>query len=137
MQGVMPGHPGQGIPVRCREIPKWPCLAEGRLPLRASRTELFLWRERQVELEAAEQVEVLSVSWATTMQQEIPPGRLSRVSSYDALGNYALMPVGPAIAGPLASAFGALAVLAAGGALVVILPIPVLLFPEVRQMRRR
>lgn len=82
-------------------------------------------------------LEVFSVSWATTMQQEIPPGKLSRVSSYDALGGYALTPVGTAIAGPLASAFGTTAVLAAGGALVVILPLLVLVVPEVRHMRRR
>jgi MFS family permease len=81
-------------------------------------------------------VEVFSVSWATTMQQEIPPEKLSRVSSYDALGNYALTPVGTAIAGPLASSFGSRAVLATGGALVVILPALVLLVPEVRHMRR-
>lgn len=82
-------------------------------------------------------LEVLSVSWATTLQQEIPSEKLSRVSSYDALGNYALTPVGTAIAGPLASAFGTPAVLAAGGALVVILPVLVLLVPEVRHMRRK
>ena len=63
--------------------------------------------------------------------------KLSRVSSYDALGNYALTPVGTAIAGPLASAFGSRAVLAAGGALVVILPVLVLLVSEVRNMRRK
>lgn len=75
-------------------------------------------------------LEVFSVSWATTMQQEIPPEKLSRVSSYDALGSYALSPAGTAIAGPLASAFGASAVLAGGGALVVILPTLVLLVPR-------
>jgi MFS family permease len=86
-------------------------------------------------------LEVLAVSWATVMQQEIPPEMLSRVSSYDALGNYALTPVGTAIAGPLASAFGTRAVMAAGGALVVILPVLVLpvlvlLVPEIRHLRR-
>ena len=79
---------------------------------------------------------MFSVSWATTMQQEIPPERLSRVSSYDALGNFALTPAGTAIAGPLASAYGTQALLATGGALVVILPALVLLVPEVRHMRR-
>jgi hypothetical protein len=76
------------------------------------------------------------VSWATALQQEIPPEKLSRVSSYDALGNYALTPVGTAIAGPLAATFGTSAVLAAGGAIVVLLPILVLLVPEVRHMQR-
>jgi hypothetical protein len=68
-------------------------------------------------------VEVYSVNWATTLQQEIPPGKLSRVSAYDSLGNYALTPAGTAIAGPLASAFGTTVVLAAGGALIAILPL--------------
>lgn len=82
-------------------------------------------------------LEVFSVSWATTMQQEVPPAKLSRVSSYDALGNYALTPAATAIAGPLAGAFGISAVLTVGGALVVLLPALALLVPEVRHMRRR
>jgi len=82
-------------------------------------------------------LEVFGVSWATTMQQEIPPEKLSRVSSYDAFGGYALTPVGTAIAGPLATAFGTQAVLTAGGALIVLLPLLVLLVPEVRHLRRQ
>jgi MFS family permease len=82
-------------------------------------------------------VEVFTVSWATTLQQEIPPAKLSRVSSYDALGNNVLTPVGMAIVGPLAATFGTAVVLAAGGALVVLLPALVLLLPEVRQLRRQ
>jgi MFS family permease len=82
-------------------------------------------------------VEVFTVSWATALQQEIPAEKLSRVSSYDALGNFALAPVGTALAGPLASALGTSGVLAGGGALVVLLPVLVLLVPEVRQLRRR
>jgi MFS family permease len=82
-------------------------------------------------------LEVFGVSWTTVLQQEIPPERLSRISSYDALGNYALAPVGIAIAGPLAAAFGTSAVLTAGGALVILLPLLVLLLPEVRHIRRR
>jgi len=82
-------------------------------------------------------VEVYSVNWATALQQEIPPGTLSRVSSYDALGNYALTPAGTVIAGPLAAAFGTRAVLAGGGILVVVLPLLVLLGPGVRRVRRR
>jgi MFS family permease len=82
-------------------------------------------------------LEVFGVSWATTLQQEIPAEKLSRVSSYDALGGYALTPVGTAIAGPLAAAFGTAAVLTAGGVLIVLLPLLVLLVPEVRHLRRR
>jgi MFS family permease len=81
-------------------------------------------------------LELFTVSWATTLQQEIPPDKLSRVSSYDILGNYLLTPVATAIAGPLASAFGTPPILLAGAALVVALPALVLLVPEVRNMRR-
>jgi hypothetical protein len=82
-------------------------------------------------------VEVFSVSWAIALQQEIPAEMLSRVSSYDALGSFALAPAGTAVAGLLAGAFGTAGVLAAGGALVVILPVLVLFVPEVRQLRRK
>lgn len=82
-------------------------------------------------------LEVFSVNWATTMQQEIPLALLSRVSSYDALGSFALAPVGAAVAGPLAGAFGTSAVLTVGGILTILLTVAVLFVPEVRHMRRR
>jgi hypothetical protein len=77
---------------------------------------------------------VFAVGWATTLQQEIAPAKLSRVSSYDALGSYALAPVGTAVAGPLAATYGPGIVLAIGGALLILLPACVLLLPEVRQL---
>jgi len=86
---------------------------------------------------AGASLEVLTVCRATTMQQEIPPEKLSRVASYDALGGTSLTPAATAIAGPLAATFGTTSVLAAGGALVATLPVLVLLVPEVRHMRRR
>ena len=45
-------------------------------------------------------IETFGVLWDTTMQQEIPQDRLSRVYSYDALGSFALIPLGLALAGP-------------------------------------
>lgn len=82
-------------------------------------------------------VEMFAINWATALQQEIPAGKLSRVSSYDALGSYALAPVGTAAAGPLAATFGVSAVLVAGGAVVAVLRLLILLVPEVRQIHRR
>jgi len=81
--------------------------------------------------------EIFVVNWTTTMQQEIPPAMLSRVSSYDALGSLALAPVGTVVAGPLAGAFGTSAVLTAGGIIIAVLTAAVLLVPEVRQLRRQ
>jgi MFS family permease len=80
--------------------------------------------------------ELFSVNWVTTMQQEIPPAALSRVSSYDALGSFALTPVGTAVAGPLLLAFGAPAVLAGAGLTTVGLTLLVLAVPDVRNLRR-
>jgi len=77
------------------------------------------------------------VNWVTTMQQEIPSDLLSRLSSFDALGTFALAPVGVAAAGPLAAAFSTSSVLLTGGAAIVLLTFAVLLVPEVRQMRRQ
>ncbi len=82
--------------------------------------------------------EVFMVNWVTTMQQEIPHDLMSRLSSFDAFGSFALAPVGVAVAGPLASAFGITSVLIAGGLVIVGLTLAVvLLVPEVRQLRRR
>ncbi len=55
--------------------------------------------------------------WETALARHIPPHALSRVSSYDWMGSLALMPLGFALAGPLASAFGARTVLGIGGVL--------------------
>jgi MFS family permease len=86
---------------------------------------------------AGASVEVFSVNWATTMQQEIPPAMLSRLSSYDALGSFALAPVGTAVAGPLAASFGTSGILTAGAVVIVLLTAAVLLVPEVRNMQRQ
>jgi MFS family permease len=79
---------------------------------------------------------VFGVNWSTTMQQEIPPEKLSRLSSYDALGSFALSPVGAVVAGPLAGVFGPGPVLVAGGVVVIVLTAAVLFVPEVRQLAR-
>jgi MFS family permease len=81
--------------------------------------------------------EVFLVNWVTTMQQEIPPDLLSRLSAYDGMGSMALSPVGVAIAGPIAAAIGTTTALVWGGLIIVALTVVVLTVPEVRQLRRR
>ena len=51
--------------------------------------------------------DVFGVLWQTTMQREIPPESLSRVSSYDAFGSVIFGPVGLLLAGPAAVLIGA------------------------------
>jgi hypothetical protein len=57
---------------------------------------------------------LFGIWWETSLARYIPPEALSRVSSYDWVGSLALMPLGFAIAGPLALAFGARSVLIVG-----------------------
>ena len=51
-------------------------------------------------------LETFGIMWDTTMQQEIPQEKLSRVYSYDALGSFILIPLGVAIVGPVSEVIG-------------------------------
>ncbi len=81
--------------------------------------------------------ELLTILWQTTMQTEIPPESLSRVSSYDALGSLALGPVGIIVAGPAADAFGAHRVLIVCAAVMVVTSALSLSVPGIRNLRAR
>jgi hypothetical protein len=59
---------------------------------------------------------LFEIWWETALVRHIPADALSRVSSYDWMGSLALLPLGFAIAGPLASAIGARTVLGVGAA---------------------
>ena len=82
-------------------------------------------------------VEIFGVLWDTAIQQEIPLERLSRVSAYDAVGSLVLMPIGLAVAGPVADAIGTREALIGAAALVVGGTLPVFLSRDVRTLRRR
>jgi MFS family permease len=64
---------------------------------------------------------LMLIVWEVALAEHIPPGALSRVSAYDWMGSMALMPLGFALAGPLAASFGARAVLGAGGVVGLVL----------------
>ena len=64
---------------------------------------------------------LFEVWWATALVRHIPPQALSRVSAYDWMGSLALLPLGFAIAGPLASAWGARTVLGVGAAAALVM----------------
>jgi len=53
--------------------------------------------------------------WFTVFQREVPEAARSRVSSYDALGSFVLVPLGAALAGPVAALIGVHATLIAAG----------------------
>jgi MFS family permease len=79
--------------------------------------------------------ELFTVVWQTTMQREIPPESLSRVSSYDALGSLLLGPLGLALAGPAAVVFGTHLSLVGCGVVMVVSSLAALSVPGVRSLR--
>lgn len=58
--------------------------------------------------------------WFTTFQRNVPEAALSRVSSYDALGSFVLVPIGAAIAGPVASLVGVRETLVSTGVIEIV-----------------
>lgn len=58
--------------------------------------------------------------WFTVFQQQVPEEARSRVSSYDALGSFVLIPLGTAVAGPVASVVGVRETLLAAGIVTVV-----------------
>jgi MFS family permease len=81
--------------------------------------------------------ETFGVLWDTTMQQEIPHDRLSRVYSYDALGSFALIPLGLAAAGPVAQLAGTGRALFGAALVSLAATLAVLFVRDVRELRRR
>ena len=81
--------------------------------------------------------EIFGVLWDTTYQQEIPQDKLSRLSAYDAIGSWALMPLGFVVAGPLGSAVGIRATFIGGSVFVVVATALVFLSRDVRMLERR
>jgi MFS family permease len=81
--------------------------------------------------------ETFGIMWDTTMQQEIPEEKLSRVYSYDALGSWVLIPLGLAIAGPAAELFGTEETILGAAAISLTATLAVLFVRDVRTIERR
>jgi predicted MFS family arabinose efflux permease len=81
-------------------------------------------------------IEVFGVLWDTTMQQQIPGEKLSRVYAYDMLGSIALVPVGLAVVGPVADLVGVRATCWGAAVLIAAATVPVFFVREVRELRR-
>lgn len=80
-------------------------------------------------------IEMMMVQWTVALTRTIPAAMLARVSSYDALGSVAAMPVGALIAGPLGAAFGVSATQYGAAALIVVASALTLIPRDVRTMR--
>jgi MFS family permease len=72
--------------------------------------------------------------WMTALQRNVPEHALSRISSFDWLGSVALNPVGYALIGPIAAAFGPSQTLLVAAVLNIAVCISVILVPSVRHI---
>jgi MFS family permease len=69
--------------------------------------------------------------WFTAMQRSVPADEISRVTSWDAVGSYALQPVGLALVGPIAAAVGVSTTLYAAGGIFLLITVGVIAMPSV------
>lgn len=81
-------------------------------------------------------VEIFSVNWMTTLRQEIPHDKFSRIAAYEALGAFGLTPLGAAAAGPAADRLGLDRTLWCAAGAILAASALVLTIPDVRDMRR-
>jgi hypothetical protein len=73
--------------------------------------------------------------WFTVFQQNVPPEAMSRVSSYDSFGSFVLLPLGAAVAGPIAALIGVHTTLLAAAAVIVVTQAIVYAQPSVHAIR--
>lgn len=74
--------------------------------------------------------------WDTVLQTHVPRNAISRVSSVDWAISLVLMPIGFALAAPVAEAIGVDATLAIAAALAIVPHAAIVLVPSVRRLRR-
>jgi MFS family permease len=81
-------------------------------------------------------ISLYMVLWDTTMQQRVPPGTLARVASFERAATFALMPLGMALAGPVADVVGVEPTLLAGAAWLGVSTVFLLSMPSIRRLER-
>jgi MFS family permease len=74
--------------------------------------------------------------WSTSLQEQVPERAISRVTAYDVVGSFALLPVGVALAGPVAGLVGTHALLWISAGWMAASTLAVLGMPAVRALRR-
>jgi hypothetical protein len=82
-------------------------------------------------------IDVYEVLWMTAVQEHIPGDTISRVTSWDALGAFALEPAGLVLVGPTSAILGIPRTLICAGTLVTIANLSALLAPSVRRLPAR
>ncbi|HEX3691070.1 MAG TPA: MFS transporter [Solirubrobacteraceae bacterium] len=75
---------------------------------------------------------IFNTFWFTAVQSDVPAGELARVMSWDYFGSVAILPLGQALAGPVAAAIGSSTALYGAAALTTVLFGLALCVPAVR-----
>jgi MFS family permease len=88
------------------------------------------WTIALTEAASGLSIGVAGTLWETTVQRNVPPEALSRVSAYDWMGSTALRPLGLAIVGPIAEAVGVKETLLAAFALTMVSSLTLLFIPD-------
>jgi len=73
--------------------------------------------------------------WTVALARNIPPDKLARVSSYDALGSVMAMPAGAVLAGPIAAWAGVPATEYGAAAVILVASALALLPRDIRTLR--
>ncbi|MHC5264217.1 MFS transporter [Streptomyces sp. UC4497] len=76
------------------------------------------------------------VMWATSVQTQVPREVLNRIHAYEVAGSIAMQPVGQALAGPAAAAFGTHQVLLAGGVVTLMVATTLISVPAISGLVR-
>lgn len=79
-------------------------------------------------------LEIASLIWTNLMQEMVPPEKMGRVSSVDALGSFVLLPIGFAFTGWLIDAIGVTTVFIAAGVVTAVISLLPLLHPAIRKL---
>ncbi|HET9894114.1 MAG TPA: MFS transporter [Streptosporangiaceae bacterium] len=126
--------------ISLRLVPRRPLVAGnlalmlGALPLLALAHHLELYVVIiSAGLAFAGQVFLNSV-WSATVQRLMPPAALARLSSYDYLISYAIMPIGFALAGPVSATAGIGRTLVIGGLMMLVPSALTAFMPSVRKV---
>jgi MFS family permease len=82
-------------------------------------------------------LEIFSVGWDLSIQQNIAPDKLARIYSFDQMGSFIARPVGLALTGPVATAVGLQSWLGVITAVIVASVVVALFSPDVRRLERR
>lgn len=82
-------------------------------------------------------LEIFSVGWDISIQEQVAPEKLARVYSFDLVGSFIARPLGLVLTGPVAAAVGAGTWLSVVGAVILVSTAAALTSSDVRRLERK